>query len=432
MHGYAVIDTETTGILAGGWRHRIVEIAVVHVSPDGAITDEWSTLVNPERDLGPRNVHGIRAVDARRAPVFGELAGDLFARLRGRVPVAHNWSFDAMHLRSEFDRLGIETPFEASSGVCTMRAAGRIRLGSRRSLADCCAAAGVPERSWHSARDDAMAAAELLGYFIRCAPDAVALTEEQAGAALWDWPRIPVGTAAAVRRSEPGHAEPHFLARLVERMPRDEEPAVDAYLAMLDAALLDRDISVTEGDMLVDLAHDLGLHRNELVALHLSYVRDLAREAWADEIVTDAERHDLLTVATLLALDCALVDEILDEERVAAVASLAAPSCGRLGGLELRPGDKVVLTGSMVRGREEIVAQAASTGVRVTGSVSRQTRVVVAADPDSLSGKARKARELGVPVVSEDAFLTALDRLAGPISASAATVNGGELSCEIL
>ncbi|MGW4398462.1 exonuclease domain-containing protein [Amycolatopsis nivea] len=421
VHGYAVIDTETTGILTGGWRHRIAEIAVVHVSPDGTITDEWSTLVNPERDLGPQNVHGIRAVDARRAPLFGEVAGDLVARLRGRVAVAHNWSFDAMHLRSEFERLGIETPFESSSGLCTMRAAGRIRLGSRRSLADCCAAAGLPGRSWHSARDDALAAAELLGYFIRCAPDAVTLTEAQVGAAFWDWPRIPVGTAKAVRRSEPGHVEPHFLARLVERMPRDEEPVADAYLAMLDAALLDRDISSTEGDMLVGLAHDLGLGRNELVALHLSYVRDLAREAWADEVVTDEERHDLLTVATLLALDHTVVDQILEEERAA--ASPVAPSGGRLGGLALRPGDKVVLTGSMVRGREEIIAQAASAGVRVIGSVSRQTRVVVAADPDSLSGKARKARELGVPVVSEDAFLTVLDRLAEPVSAPVVTID---------
>lgn len=421
VHGYAVIDTETTGILTGGWQHRIAEIAVVHVSPDGTITGEWSTLVNPERDLGPQNVHGIRAVDARRAPLFGEVAGDLVARLRGRVAVAHNWSFDARHLRSEFERLGIETPFESSSGLCTMRAAGRIRLGSRRSLADCCAAAGVPERSWHSARDDALAAAELLGYFIRCAPDAVTLTEVQVDAAFWDWPRIPVGTAAAVRRSEPGHVEPHFLARLVERMPRDEEPVADAYLAMLDAALLDRDISSTEGDMLVDLAHDLGLGRNELVALHLSYMRDLAREAWADEVVTDEERHDLLTVATLLALDHAVVDQILDEERDA--ASSAAPSGGRLGGLALRPGDKVVLTGSMARGREEIIAQAAAAGVRVIGSVSRQTRVVVAADPDSLSGKARKARELGVPVVSEEAFLTVLDRLAEPVSAPVVTID---------
>jgi DNA polymerase-3 subunit epsilon len=97
----------------------------------------------------------------------------------------------------------------------------------------------------------------------------------------------------------------------------------------------------------------------------------------------------------------------------------------------------------MRRGREEIVAQAASVGIRVTGSVSRQTRVVAAADPDSLSGKAKKARELGVPVVSEAAFLRVLDQLTGYIPDVASDLGdlfdrtgrqggSGELSCTIL
>ncbi len=45
--GYAVIDTETTGLLTG-YRHRIAEIAVIHLDPDGTTTDEWCTLLNPD------------------------------------------------------------------------------------------------------------------------------------------------------------------------------------------------------------------------------------------------------------------------------------------------------------------------------------------------------------------------------------------------
>ena len=412
VRGYAVIDTETTGILTG-WHHRIAEIAVVHVDPDGQITDEWSTLVNPDRDLGPQAIHGIRAADARRAPRFEQLAGDIVDRLRGRVVVAHNWSFDAMHLRAEFARLAIDTPFEQHAGLCTMQAAGRARLGARRSLIDCCAAAGLQPRSWHTARDDAMAAADLLGFLLHHAPAAVAVTAAHLASTTWPWPILPTGTVTPVRRTAVGQVEPHFLARLVERMPRDGEPAVDAYFAMLEDALLDRQISATEGDMLVELAHDLGLHKNEAVALHLSYLRDLARQAWADQVITENERDDLLTVATLLGLDPAVVESILDDERDAAAASQSSAPVAKAGGLQLRPGDKVVLTGSMRRGREEIVAHAASAGIRVTGAVSRQTRVVAAADPDSLSGKAKKARELGVPVVSEAAFLRVLDQLTG-------------------
>ncbi|MGH3916343.1 MAG: hypothetical protein ACRDTC_23480 [Pseudonocardiaceae bacterium] len=43
---------ETTG-LHPGRNERIVEVAVVRVSPHGVITGSWETLVNSRRDLGP-------------------------------------------------------------------------------------------------------------------------------------------------------------------------------------------------------------------------------------------------------------------------------------------------------------------------------------------------------------------------------------------
>jgi DNA polymerase-3 subunit epsilon len=45
----------------------------------------------------------------------------------------------------------------------------------------------------------------------------------------------------------------------------------------------------------------------------------------------------------------------------------------------------------MHRGRAEITVQAEAAGLRMTSSVSRRTSIVVAADPDSVSGKARNA-----------------------------------------
>jgi DNA polymerase III subunit epsilon len=403
FRGYAVIDTETTGILPS-WHHRIAEIAVIQLDHHGTVTGEWSSLVNPDRDLGPQAIHGIRAADARRAPRFEDLAGDLVARLRGRIPVAHNWPFDARHLRAEFDRLDITTPLRDDAGLCTMRAAGQARLGTR-SLVGCCAAAGLPNRAWHTAHDDALAAADLFRHFLARAPATLAVLGNHLRAATWPWPQLPTGTQP-VRRAAADHGEPHFLARLVERVPRDGEPQVDAYLAMLDRALLDRQISATEGDDLLELAYELGLRKTEVFALHHSYLRDLARAAWADGVVTGPERHDLSTVAALLGLDDGLVDQVVTEERA---ATRTAIRFSGIGGLVLRPGDKVVLTGEMERDREEITEQAERAGIRVTTGVSRQTRFLVAADPDSLSGKAKKARELGVPVIAERVFLRALD-----------------------
>jgi hypothetical protein len=45
-----------------------------------------------------------------------------------------------------------------------------------------------------------------------------------------------------------GQVEEHFPARLVDRLPRTYRPDADAYLEILDRALLDRQISATEAD----------------------------------------------------------------------------------------------------------------------------------------------------------------------------------------
>ncbi|WP_216205266.1 exonuclease domain-containing protein [Amycolatopsis aidingensis] len=408
--GYAVVDTETTGLFSG-YRHRIAEIAIIQLDLAGTVTGEWSTLVNPDRDLGPQAVHGIRAADVRRAPRFEQIAGDVAERLRNRVVVAHNWPFDAMHLRSEFERMGIEVPLHPDAGLCTMRAAGVALPGSRRSLIDCCAAAGLPEMSWHTARDDAMAAAFLFQHMMLREPTAVEVTPDQLRTAAWQWPLLDHRQVTPVRRMPAGQVEPHFLARLVERIPRDTQPAVDGYFAMLDGALLDRQISATEADSLLDIAQELGLHKADVLAAHRTYLRALARAGWEDGVITEDERRDLDAVAALLGLDHDSVDAVLEQERNAP----AAPGIDRItatvsvGGLVLRPGDKIVLTGTMRRDREEIREQITAAGLRVTTAVSKRTRVLVAADPDSLSGKAKDARQHGIPVVGEETFLRLLD-----------------------
>ena len=91
---YAVVDLETTGL----WPQRsdrVLEIAIIQLDLGLAITDVWTTLVNPERDVGPVRLHGITASDVVDAPTFRQLASPLAARLSGAVLVGHNLRFDA-------------------------------------------------------------------------------------------------------------------------------------------------------------------------------------------------------------------------------------------------------------------------------------------------------------------------------------------------
>lgn len=343
LRGFAVVDIETTGILPS-FRHRVAEIAVVHVDLTGEITHEWSTLVNPGRDLGPQAIHGIRAAEVRCAPKFEHFAGDLLELFRGRVLVAHNLPFDAMHLRAEFARLAVNLSRYLSGGVCTMRLAGAVFPGMRRSLVECCKAVGVDGVRFHTALGDALGAARLFSRLVEGAREIASSRLQDLPNVHWDLPAMPHGLVKPVRRHAGASAEPHFLARLVDRVPREGEPAVDAYLAVLDGALLDRQISVSEADALIEAAHDFGLHKAEVIDVHHAYLRDLARAAWADGHVSVEERRDLAAVADLLGLDAKEVDLVLREEQATPMqrpqVHVAEVS---IGGLVLRPGDRIVL-----------------------------------------------------------------------------------------
>ena len=271
--GYAVVDVETTGFAARR-SDRVVEVAVVQLDEAGRITGEWCTLVHPGRDLGPQHVHGIRAADVWHAPSFAEVAGALADRLAGRVVVAHNLAFDARFLSAEFARAGLDVEVD---GLCTMRLAG-----GRRSLAACCAAAGIDPGTAHSALDDARATARLFATMLP----------------------VPAG---------------------VEPFP-DPGPGVA---------------------------------------------------------------------------------EVAEVRRGVA----AAPTSPGRAPVALARGDLVVFTGQTLVPRDVWLDRVASFGLVGRGWVTKSTRVLVAADPFTLSGKARRARAYRVPIVSEDDFTAMLDVL---------------------
>ncbi|MFD4676560.1 hypothetical protein ACFWNN_43040 [Lentzea sp. NPDC058450] len=109
--GYAVVDVATTGPAPGD---RVIEVAVVHLDRAGRRTDEWCTLVDPRRDFGPR--HGLSPADVRRAPQFAGIAGELAARLSGRVLAAQDLAFCQGFLTAEYARLGHDVTVP---GLCT-------------------------------------------------------------------------------------------------------------------------------------------------------------------------------------------------------------------------------------------------------------------------------------------------------------------------
>ncbi len=91
---WVVVDLETTGMspLKGD---RIVEIGAVAVE-NGAITEEFSTLVDPER-LIPyfvQRVHGISDAMVMGKPVFADVLPSFLRFCGDSVLVSHNANFD--------------------------------------------------------------------------------------------------------------------------------------------------------------------------------------------------------------------------------------------------------------------------------------------------------------------------------------------------
>jgi DNA polymerase-3 subunit epsilon len=397
--GFAVIDFETTGLFPGG-HDRVVEVAIVHVDPSGAIEGRWDTLINPGRDLGPQHVHRIQAAEILDAPTFAQITPKLLELLAGRVIVAHNASFDLRFLAAEFDRAGV-WGMPSITSLCTMQMAREYLPGAGRALADCCDALDIVLDDAHRAAADALATAQLLAAYIEATDDRHGWNAVITEASSATWPAFSGAEAEWFPResSRSASAAINFLERITLKMPEYAGPAecLD-YLALLDRCLIDRHISAHEAHGLVALAEELGISRTTCEALHLEYFDQLTDIAWADGVLTADEAADLLQVADLLGVPTPTVERALTSPLVGVVPAAGSAAPQPFG---LAAGDMIVLTGDMVRPRSEWESHLIALGYKPHGAVTKKVRLVAAADPDSLSGKARKARDYGIPIVGE-------------------------------
>jgi DNA polymerase-3 subunit epsilon len=164
---FAVVDVETSGLSTT--RHRILQIGLVTVEPDGTVVDQWSTLVGlrwPWSRVGPRKVHGITRRSLRGAPKAPEVLGELRERLDGAIFTAHNVEFDAMFIQRAAARAHITIPLDRR--LCTLQLSRRLdpdRLLTH-GLADVCARYDVVLERHHDALSDARAAAGVLPHLL--------------------------------------------------------------------------------------------------------------------------------------------------------------------------------------------------------------------------------------------------------------------------
>jgi DNA polymerase-3 subunit epsilon len=415
---FAVVDLETTGI-SPLLHDRALEVAIVRLSPDAAggwnISDEYATLLNPDRDVGPIDLHGISASTASMAPRFGEIAGDVAQRLSGAIVAAHNLRFDLTFLQAEYGRLGVRMPH--FPGVCTLRLASRIYPSvPSRKLQHLCEEVGILHEDCHSALNDARATAHLLVHYIAnglaCGWRTVRdLVHPDLAPDPCDSSWAPTTCGKAVSRElagEKSRRESSYLASLVARLPALQQAgdaASSEYLALLDRVLEDRLATKEEAHALLAFAENAGLSRSRVLDLHREYLRGLVRAALYDGVVTAAERRDLDAVCDLLDLHRAALEELL-------ASTTASQEELKLGTLR---GNTVCFTGALNSTflgepitRELAERLATESGLVVMPSVTKRLELLVVADPRTASGKAEKARRYGTRILAESVFWNAL------------------------
>jgi len=156
---FAVVDIETTG---GSARlERITEIAI-YIHDGEQIVDEYSTLVNPERNIPYfiTSMTGITNEMVEDAPKFFEVARKIVEMTEGHIFVAHNARFDYSFIRQEFSMLGYSFKRPMLDTVALSR---RLLPGHRSySLGNLCTDLGIEIRGRHRAAGDALATVKLL------------------------------------------------------------------------------------------------------------------------------------------------------------------------------------------------------------------------------------------------------------------------------
>lgn len=393
---FTVFDVETTGLSPRS--DRIVELALVRSDASGQIVDSWSSRFNPNRPVGATHIHGITDADVASAPRFHEAASVIVSALRGTTLVAHNASFDVAFLQRELGLAGWDLPTLPT--YCTLKASTHyLPQLSRRRLAECCEAAGVPLHHAHSALGDATATAHLLHSYLKADHSTRhGSTWSPVHAALappvhQSWPtqpsRAPHQPPPPSPSSARRYASPVKTTQISDALAAsrgqiqisgDHTPETATYAELLLSCFQDGVLSAEERADLEQLARAQGVSTEHIHNVHLALITGLADLVIDSGRVPRSERQELIKVAEQLGIDQKVVVTAFKQAEIRRFTRLSAatkplPPGWRLGE-PLRVGDRVAFTGDAGdRDRQE--ADAARRGLRVTGSVSGRTDVLV-------------------------------------------------------
>ena len=156
---FAVVDIETTGSTPQS--AGITEIAIV-IHNGVEVTGKYVTLINPRQKIPPFivNMTGISDAMVANAPLFEEVAPQIFNLLNGRIFVAHNVSFDYSFVHYLLGKCGFQW---SAPKLGTIKLSRRVFPGLEKyGLGSLTRDLGIRIEGRHRAWGDAAATAQVL------------------------------------------------------------------------------------------------------------------------------------------------------------------------------------------------------------------------------------------------------------------------------
>jgi DNA polymerase-3 subunit epsilon len=161
---YAIVDIETTGGHASA--NGITEIAIF-IYDGQEIVQQYETLIKPGVSIPPyiQSLTGITDEMVENAPLFEEVAADIYDLLQDKIFVAHNVNFDYSFLQYHLLKAGFNL---RSRKLCTVRLGRKIVPGlPSYSLGNLCRSLGITVSQRHRAAGDAAATVALFGLLLQ-------------------------------------------------------------------------------------------------------------------------------------------------------------------------------------------------------------------------------------------------------------------------
>lgn len=409
---FAILDIETTGF-SPKRGDKIVEIAIVTTDLQGNIVDRYETLVNPNRDVSATHIHKITADMVKNAPYIEDVLEDIIYQLNNKTIVGHNIEFDLRFINHEISKYLKKDIL--IQGLCTLHLSRHLvpDLPARR-LEAICEYFDIQEPAAHSAIGDCESTLELFNILKTKLIENIGHDEfiQNFTSPIIFNNNIKPKNISFRRKDavESIRLETSRLFNLIKRLPSNPTDSlpIQQYLNLLDEILADRIISETEAEILIDFLNEYSISKDQVIEVHNEYLRKLSRIYLLDNFISNSEYQDLLKVSDLLCISQDKLDKIIEFEKAKIAKQSVAVETNEKSDFI---GKSICFTGQLISKLEgnlieRSLAQqlAMERGLIIKSGVSNKLDFLITADPNSLSGKAKKAKELGIKVIAEPVF----------------------------